>query len=332
MVNGEGSESIAPPEGLRTAVAKHNLAVLLRHMDEAGLGKVVARFDACFGEESVYQVGCLYGPRQAKGVADAPAPATFVDGLVGLDRDASGAWRAVSEPARRFETAVRETVRAALDVAFPEWQYGPGSEGSVTFDGLEADIAFGMRREEVDWGHGWLRPGEMEEMPAVRSDAADDRLAEMRAVANRHNLALVIDAMGDVGVEEVTIRTLPPPTGGKVAKMDWSPGDAVAVCETKAVSGLIGVCTESGAVPRHREVMPGTLDLALQMLAQDLLESADEMWEQGIGKVTIDADGARMEVERVEAVHVVNEATLPPARLAEKALAGPEEGDGPAGL
>ena len=314
-MSGDERQDAVPPEELQTAVARHNLSVLVRHMDEAGIGKVACHFDATFGEGDIYHVGCLYGPRPSQGVADAPPPAMFVEGFVGLERDATGTWIAVSEPLQRFETAIREAGLGALDSTFAGWREEHGSEGSIAFDGREVDITFGKRREEIDWAHGWLRPGEMEEVPAPREGGVDERVQGMQAEALRHNVAVVLDAMQEAGVEEVVIRTLPPPHAGKVATVDYRPADSAEACEGKKVSGFVGVWTEAGSEPEYRDLMPGTLDIALPMLAVDLIAVTDPEWERGgVGTVTVDANGARMRVEREETVKVLYEGTMPPAR------------------
>ena len=158
-------------EKAKSDAALHNLAVLIRHMNDAGIATVELEFDGYADEGNVH----VYRFLDADDQPLAAAPELTIPGLQDAvqDQDAGPLhWtRAASEP---LPFAVQVGLEL-VELRHPGWDDGLGAKGAISISAAETTVDFGQRVEELQFTEDRYQPFEAPlPAPAPRMDADRD--------------------------------------------------------------------------------------------------------------------------------------------------------------
>ena len=315
MNMGRNSSALAPLNFLE-AVAAHNLRVFVDGLKSASLDHVVviAAGPDSDGVPSPALVDCMTETGRRT------SPETWLPDVGGLvapfQDDEDGRWRACSSPSMSFREAA-ETV--AVDLLETIWVRSADAVDRVEISAEGAVLRHGV----VDTGLMEPRVVEVPETPQAGLeeilDIPDgDSRAIMEEAAFRHNLAVVLGAMQDAGIEEVVLRTGSSLSSRRLPVIEWHGEDGGAA----EVYGIVSPQPLTGGGWKLVEFgYPLELETVLSSLAARQLTGLDEEWFHGSGsaEVHVTDKGLHASFEREITQRIRDRSMTAPERVADVA-------------
>ena len=147
-------------EQARTDTVQHNLAVIVRHMEEAGIAKIEMEFDGYADEGNIHLFQFLdAGNQPLTALPEFPVHGLQKEAL----NEAAGPFewtREASEP-MAFAAAAVQLGLDLVEARHPGWDDGLGAKGAISISADETTIDFGERVEELKFTEDRYQPVEM---------------------------------------------------------------------------------------------------------------------------------------------------------------------------